>query len=140
MPKWDAFAQALVQAVTLIVAAATALPTLAKDVWAPASGPPPSHIQEARDETFQAIAISRLAARSCGGAYAFNDEKAVNALKFLQVKSLADIPASVEDKFLLAFERNPAGACKLAYHLYVIGEGSAPPFNQFLRPNGGPPR
>jgi hypothetical protein len=98
-------------------------------------------MQEARAETVQAIAISMLAERFCDGAFVLAEEKAESALKWLFLDSLNDIPPSVYDSYLSAFERNPATACALADQLYAIGRGQAPPFNQFLRPrrSGGHP-
>jgi hypothetical protein len=132
----DAFIKALAQAVTLTVAAAPASTTLSKDRWPVERGPVPSEMQDARAETFQAIAISRLAERFCDGAYVFNPTKAENALKLLYLDSFDDIPKSVDERYSLAFQRNRPAACALAYQLYVIGSGAAPPFNQFLLVRG----
>jgi hypothetical protein len=132
----DAFGKALAQAVTLIVAAAPVSPTMSKDRWPVERGPVPSPMKEARTETFQAIAISRHAERFCDGAYVFNETKAENALKLLYLDSFDDIPRLADTRYSLAFKRNPAAACDLAYQLYVAGSGRAPPFNQFLLVRG----
>jgi len=127
----DAFARGL--AVTFIVATAPTSPTLCKDRWPVERGPVPSHMNEARAETFQAIAISRMAERFCDGAYVLHEKKAEDALRLLYLDSIGDVPSYVDDRYMGGFQRNRPAACAFAYQLYAIGVGRAPPFNQFLR-------
>ena len=135
----DAFIEALALAVTLlIVAAAPASPTLSKDRWPSERGPVPPDMQQARADTFQAIAISRLAERFCDGAYVFNKRKAANALKLLYLDSFEDLPLPVDERYSSAFRRNLSAACALASGLYITGTGRASPFNQFLEMSSGP--
>ena len=94
----DAFARGL--AVTFIVATAPTSPTLCKDRWPVERGPVPSHMNEARAETFQAIAISRMAERFCDGAYVFHEKKAEDALRLLYLDSIGDVPSYVDHRYM----------------------------------------
>ena len=99
-------------ALSVIAVTATAGPVVAQ-TKPPAVGSP----DWVRDRDFEAIAISRVAARLCPN-FAFDETQESFGLSFHKLRTWADIPKEVVQKAMDGFARDPDAACDYAWANY----------------------